>query len=114
MPGRVIRKHGISSGQLYSWRQQLATRIEREPARSESGFARVDVVSAPELPDKVDLSDNIAPMSRACRSVAAPLNGVRRAKGVIEIVLSGGVLVRIDGRVDVRLLRQVLDVFVKR
>ncbi len=28
----IIRKHGISSGQLYTWRQQLARRLGSEPA----------------------------------------------------------------------------------
>jgi transposase len=31
-PSEIIRKHGISSGQLYTWRQQLAHRLGGEPA----------------------------------------------------------------------------------
>ena len=45
-PSEIIRKHGISSGQLYTWRQQLARRLGGEPAGSSANFARVDVVVA--------------------------------------------------------------------
>ena len=33
-PSEIILKHGISSGQLYTWRQQLACRLVSEPAGS--------------------------------------------------------------------------------
>ena len=45
-PSEIIRKHGISSGQLYTWRQQLARRLVGEPVGSSANFARVDVVVA--------------------------------------------------------------------
>ena len=47
---RVIRRHGITSGHLYAWRQQLTRRLGGELARVGDGapsapsFARVDVV----------------------------------------------------------------------
>jgi len=43
-PSEVIHKHGITSGQLYAWRQQLTRRMDGPPARPSAGFARVDVV----------------------------------------------------------------------
>src|ERR1700758_5340940 len=43
-PSEVIHKHGITSGQLYAWRQQLTRHMDGPPARPSAGFARVDVV----------------------------------------------------------------------
>src|SRR5260370_20913986 len=43
-PSEVIRKHGISSGQLYSWRRQLTSRLGGELSRPSANFARVAVV----------------------------------------------------------------------
>src|SRR5271166_3024869 len=40
-PSEVMRKHGISSGQLYAWRQQLTRRLGRERPRLSANFARV-------------------------------------------------------------------------
>ena len=37
-PSEIIRKHGISSGQLYTWRQQLARRLGGEPAGSSANL----------------------------------------------------------------------------
>ncbi|MBV8413624.1 MAG: transposase, partial [Verrucomicrobia bacterium] len=31
-PIEIIHKHGITSGQLYAWRQQLTRRVDRQPA----------------------------------------------------------------------------------
>src|SRR6185437_12766328 len=45
-PSEVIRKHGITSGQLSSWRRQLTTRLGGELPRPSAGFARVDVILA--------------------------------------------------------------------
>jgi transposase len=114
MSSEVIRKHGITSGQLYTWRRQVATRVGRELARPEASFARVDVVAALGQPDEADLTDDTAQASAASVRVAAPLSSASRGEGLIEIVLPGGVLVRVDGRVDTRALRHVLDVFAKR
>ena len=44
-PSEVIRKHGISSGQLYTWRQQLTRRLGGERG-APANFARVDVAVA--------------------------------------------------------------------
>jgi len=45
-PIEIIHKHGITSGQLYAWRQQLTRRMDGPPAHPPAGFARVDVVAA--------------------------------------------------------------------
>src|SRR6185503_9722134 len=43
-PSEVIHKYGITSGQLYAWRQQLTRRVDGQSARPPASFARVDVV----------------------------------------------------------------------
>ena len=45
-PSEIIHKHGITSGQLYAWRQQLTRRVDGQSARPSASFARVDVVGA--------------------------------------------------------------------
>src|SRR6187200_1278018 len=42
-PSETIQRHGITSGQLYAWRQQLTRRIGGELAPSAPSFARVAV-----------------------------------------------------------------------
>ena len=44
-PSEVIHKHGITSGQLYAWRQQLTRRVDGRSAHPPASFARVDVVA---------------------------------------------------------------------
>ena len=104
-PSEIIRKHGITSGQLYAWRQQLTRRVAEPSARVSASFARVEAatgegaVRAPETP--------AVTVSR--QSSAAPAIVASRAKGVIEIVLPDGTSVRVDLHVDDRALRYVLD-----
>jgi transposase len=78
-PSEVMRKHGISSSQLYSWRRQLTRRLDGKSGGQPTNFARVDLVT-----------------------------GAPRAESVIEIVLPDGTSVRVDGRVEDRALRCVL------
>ena len=84
----VARKHGIGTGQLYSWRHQfLGTR-----AAKITGFARVNVVSDP-------------------RRLAGPLATMPTPpSGLIEILLPSGATVRVDAQVDAQALRRVLGV----
>ena len=104
-PSEIIRKHGITSGQLYAWRQQLTRRVTEPSTRVSANFARVDVASGegavgtPETP--------AVTVSR--RSSAPPAIATSRTKGVIEIVLPDGTSVRVDSHVDDRALHCVLD-----
>jgi transposase len=94
----VIRRHGITSGQLYSWRHQLARRIDRQ-AGAAASFARVEVWSGePQMPE----ASVVGPR-------AVPAIAESRERGLIEIALPCGTTVRVDARVDDRALRRVLD-----
>jgi transposase len=102
-PSEVIHKHGITSGQLYAWRQQLTRRVDGRSAHPPASFARVDVVAgerevpAPPVPE----TSAVATKSPAVTTL--------RSKGSIEVVLPGGTLVRVDAHVDDRALRCVLN-----
>jgi transposase-like protein len=41
-PVDVIRKHGITPGQFYAWRQQPARRVDWQPRGGATSFARVE------------------------------------------------------------------------
>jgi transposase len=89
----VCRLHGISSGQLYTWRRQFRT-------GELTGFAPVRLVApVEELP-----------------SAAVPVEPVptlaepdRPAEGIIEVELPSGVKLRLTGSVDEAALRRVLS-----
>jgi transposase len=104
-PSEIIHRHGITSGQLYAWRQQLTRRVGGElprpgdQAQPAPSFARVDVVCQP-------------PLARPF--VQVPLSTVSRMRGLIEIVLPGGTSVRVDAQVDDRALRCVLGALRER
>ena len=104
-PAEVARKYGISSGQLYTWRQQLlagpGTVIERVAPR----FAAVDLAPAlPITPEPVPVGGTAPPRPP----------GSAQPGGMIEIVLPSGVSVRVDAAVDGRALRRVLEALDRR
>jgi len=81
-PTNVARLHGISTGQLYSWRQAL------KAAQPIGRFARVEMAPQP----------------------VAPPDVATRPPGLIEIALSDGTTVRVEAGIDPRALRRVLGV----
>jgi transposase len=89
-PGVIVQvvadRHGVSTGQLYTWRKQML-------ATAMSGFVPVEVV--PEIPRLETPAPPTAP---------APLD----APGAIEVTLRSGASIRITGCVDVAVLRVVL------
>jgi transposase len=95
----VCRRHGVGSGQLYTWRGQLR--------RGElTGFAPVLVEQeALALPQPA----SAPPVARPCPSPVAPPGDMAGA-GLIELVLPSGVVVRLRGAVDLSLLGRVLSV----
>jgi transposase len=99
-PTEVARKYAISSGLLYSWRQQVLGSQISVVTGSAPSFARVELAAALQSPDGSDAVSATVPTS-ARRSSS-------RLDGLIEIVLPSGVLVRVDAEVDGRALRRVL------
>ena len=99
-PTEIARKYAISSGLLYSWRQQALGGQVGVVTRSAPSFARVELAPALQAPDG---SERVPP------EVPAPPPPASRQDGVIEIVLRSGVLVRVDAAVDGRALRRVLS-----
>jgi transposase len=84
----IARRHGIGTGQLYTWRRQLLKRQLADAPR----FARVEV--APESP-------------RLTGPVASSGAGTA---GTIEITFADGTSVRVNADVDEPALRRVLGV----
>jgi transposase len=88
-PAVIARKYGLNTGQLYTWRRQILRRVPAVVAPT--GFARVDVVE------------------ESARQ-AVPTNTTHAARsGLIEVILPGGASVRVDGCIDERALRRVLN-----
>ena len=82
----IARKHGIGTGQLYTWRHQLLRRQLAGTPR----FVRVEVAAeSPRLPGPI----------------ADPAAG---RTSVIEIALADGTSVRVNADVDEPALRRVL------
>jgi transposase len=84
-PTNIARLHGISTGQLYMWRQALKA---VQPGAAIGRFARVEVTPQP---------------------LTSPAIPTIRPPGLIEIALSDGTTVRVDAGVDPRALRRVLS-----
>lgn len=97
-PIAVARKHGISTGQLYTWRQELLRNALGAAADTKASFVRVDVMAGqPRL-----AAPELAPAAPPAAPSPAPPDGR------IEITLSRGVSVRVDAKVDGAALRRVL------
>lgn len=104
-PTEFARKHAISSGQLYTWRQQLlsvpGTVIERAMPR----FAAVDLaLASPGASEPAPIGGTVP---------AEPATPARTG-GTIEIVLPNGISLRVDAEVDGGALRRVLDAVARR
>ena len=93
----VARRYDISRGLLWNWRQQV--RRGALTAAVEPQFLALRVLPEPSSPPELDRPE--APsqdkQSNTC-------------DGMIEIVLSDGVIVRIIGEVEARALQSVLGV----
>ena len=95
-PIMVARKHGISSGLLYTWRQQLLCGALGGVADTKPRFVRVDVAAAG--PTHLEVVTPPAPDSEPPTDL----------HGRIEIMLAVGATVRVDARVNEGALRRVL------
>jgi len=89
-PGVIVQvvadRHGVSTGQLYTWRKQML-------ATAMAGFAPVEMV--PDLPQQ------------ALPALPATPAAVETA-GSLEIVLPSGASIRVTGIIDPATLRMVL------
>ncbi len=106
-PTEVAHKHAISNGLLYTWRQQILGGQIGVITRSTPSFAQVEL--APEL--RQPGNPELPPASSATPLPSSPS---MRPEGLIEIVLPGGVSVRVDAQVDGRALRRVLSALADR
>ena len=88
-PGAVVQtvadRHGVSTGQLYTWRKQMLS-------MAMAGFVPVEVVPEP---------------SHALPAPPA-MPAIVEAAGSLEIVLPSGASIRVTGAVDAATLRMVL------
>ena len=92
-PIAVARRHGISSGLLYTRRRAL---LAAQPALTR--FARVEVAAASE-----------APRSNQDMRLPPP-PGPAAPSPQVEIVLSNGTTVRVDAGIEPRVLRRIVSV----
>ena len=94
-PAEVALRHGISTGQLYTWRREMLG-LQRAVTRSEAPhFTPVELT--PETPGSAEAASG--PETRMSPA---------RPAGLIEIVLPSGVSLQVDAEVDARALRRVL------
>jgi transposase len=89
----TARRHGVSRAQLLTWRRKM--KVEREPTATPSF-----------VPAVIEPEPLVTPAPRARSS------GSRG--GRIEIVLSRGRRVIVDGEVDAAALSRILDVLERR
>ena len=108
-PTAVARRHGVSTGQVYTWRRQMLAG-QFGPMPELASFAQVEV--APEL-HALAAPQSPRPETGLVDAARQPVSAMEaaslvRPQGLIEIVLPGGTCVRVDAQVDVRALRRVL------
>jgi transposase len=103
-PGATVhglaRRHGVSTGQLFTWRKQFRAELGFPmPAPAVPAFAAVAIApSSPSLPVESTV----------------PASSAGAAPGVIEIELPQGERVRIAGMVDPAMVMAALQVLVRR
>jgi transposase len=118
-PSDIARLHGISTGQLYTWRRQMLEGQLGHTQQSAPSFTRVEVADdrpALEPPPSVGFTSP-EEGSVAQPPILPPLPPPRTngsPVGVIEIMLPDGISVRVDSQVDGQALRQVLAALERR
>lgn len=105
-PITVARRHGIGSGQLYTWRRQLLKGSLGAVVQPVAQVACAEVRA-------VEPGPGAPADGRPEPGVSAP-SSQSRPDGMIEIVLPSGVSVRVDTRVDSGALRRVLTALTVR
>jgi transposase len=105
-PTEVCRKHGISTGQLYTWRQQMVSVSDAVVSRPRPRFTPVEL--SPPSPEPTPPALAAPPVPEMAERSPGLL------AGLIEILLPGGVSLRVDAQVDGRALRCVLQALESR
>jgi transposase len=100
-PTDVARLHGISTGQLYTWRRALIAAQPAAAARTPGWFARVDV--APRT-----AKQTASGTALAASAPAVAVGATARPPDLIEITLPDGTTLRVDAQIDPGALRRVL------
>ena len=99
-PVDVSRLHGINTGQLYTWRRQMLEGQLGEARRALPNFTRVDVAGDPADPNRSDILSDGQDQERS--------STLTNSGGLLEIILPGGIRVRVDTKVDSHALGRVL------
>jgi transposase len=98
-PTEVARKHVISSGQLYTWRREMLGMRSAVVTRAAPRFAEVEIGGSPRSAPAPDMAGR----QPSCNPV-----------GRMEIVLPGGIAIRVDATVDGDALCRVLAALGRR
>lgn len=94
----VARMAGLHVSQLFRWRKELCKHSETS--------------MAPFVP--VEIGPSVVPRGVAEAPLTTAPERRRRSQGIIEIDLSSGHRIRVDGDVDGEALRRILDALVRR
>ena len=98
----VARRHNVNPNQVFAWRQ-LSRRGLLDPSAAQG--------NPPMLPVKVG-TPTVVPMQEGGSTAKRARS--ERTGGVIEIELSNGHRVRVQGAVDANALKRVIGVLVRR
>ena len=106
----VARRHDINSNIVFRWRKEFREAERDRAAQSKKGLADAGFIEVDLMGDTGDIRLLPAPREPGGESVKAarPTQAGGKTPGLIEIETSGGVKLRLSGRVDDRALRRVL------
>ena len=98
----VARRHGVNPNQVFAWRRLYRSGLLKESSQEPAAMLPVKVSTPTVLPSKA-ATDAVKPRSTSALGT-----------GAIEIELPNGYCVRVQGRVDAKVLSQVLELVVRR
>jgi transposase len=107
----VARQHEISTGLLYTWRKRLLSGELGAP-QALPRFLPVDVPATARWQPSSEPASGAVANGPAAQLSALPDQS--RLQGMIEVVLTSGVCVRVGAGADVTALRQVLTMLARR
>ena len=107
-PVDIARLHSINTGQLYTWRRQMMAGLLGGAPRALANFARVGVADTSADPDRSDIASDGVDHERSRTPAPCAASTLSNSGSLIEIILLGGIRVRVDIDVDSHALRRVL------